>query len=340
MSRMSRCWFLYLVVALVLAIPAAYADEDPASYRLSIKPGFELEGKNYARFESPIHYLNSPVDNMLISADIVRAPGASVRAYARFHYAKEATWSRYQEFESEFHFADVRTIDAYQVLFVMFDLNQGRSTVRQYNVQGRKLGEELMKACMAPIQKYTPAAAWSKPATITRAGWNARPPKGNYAAQTPQKLIMHHSWQPDAAHYNGATTIRGIQNYHMDDPKTGWADIGYHFLIGTDGVIYEGRPVNAVGAHCPPNTNMVGICVIGDYDPGRDKLNPKIEASIVNLMSWLSATYKIDPRTAYYGHRNFSSKSCPGDTVYNNMDKYREQVLKNIGEIKQADSQH
>ena len=41
--------------------------------------------------------------------------------------------------------------------------------------------------------------------------------------------------------------VRGTQNYHMD--SLGWSDIGYNYLIGDDGRIYEGRGPWRQGAH-------------------------------------------------------------------------------------------
>ena len=32
--------------------------------------------------------------------------------------------------------------------------------------------------------------------------------------------------------------VKSYQNYHMD--SNGWADIGYNFIVGEDGNIYEG----------------------------------------------------------------------------------------------------
>lgn len=46
----------------------------------------------------------------------------------------------------------------------------------------------------------------------------------------------------------------------------GWADIGYNFLVGEDGNVYEGRGWSLVGAHCVGyNSKSIGISVIGDY---------------------------------------------------------------------------
>lgn len=38
-----------------------------------------------------------------------------------------------------------------------------------------------------------------------------------------------------------------LKNYHMDNED--YWDIGYNFLIGGDGSVYEGRGWDTVGAH-------------------------------------------------------------------------------------------
>lgn len=46
----------------------------------------------------------------------------------------------------------------------------------------------------------------------------------------------------------------------------GWADIGYNFLIGEDGIAYEGRGWGIRGAHSPDyNAKSIGICIIGNF---------------------------------------------------------------------------
>lgn len=331
-SRVFCCCLLTL--GMMLAVGAVRADEDIPTYKVAVTPGFQLAGQVFGRFETPAYALEPALDNLLISVDIKRAAKAVVSSYARFRDAKTGRWTRYEQFETEFHYAGVQPVSGYQLLFVILDLGKGRSVVERFTAQGRTLGEEAMEAILKQPLPFTPARAWPQPPIVSRAEWKARPPKGEYKYHTPQKIVVHHTWKPTASQYTGAATIRGIQNYHMDDPNTGWADIGYHFLIGPDGVIYAGRPEKAVGAHCPPNVNMVGVNVIGDYDPGQDQVTPAIDKSLVEVLSWLCSTYKIDPRTQIYGHRNFSSKSCPGDGVYDKLPAYREEILKNIGEKK------
>ena len=46
----------------------------------------------------------------------------------------------------------------------------------------------------------------------------------------------------------------------------GWDDIGYNFLVGEDGNVYEGRGWAHVGAHTKHyNKISLGASVIGDY---------------------------------------------------------------------------
>lgn len=54
------------------------------------------------------------------------------------------------------------------------------------------------------------------------------------------------------------------QNYHMNQKK--WNDIGYNFLVGEDGNVYEGRGWGQHGAHSVSyNSKSIGICLIGNF---------------------------------------------------------------------------
>lgn len=332
--RWGRCLLCTLVVALafgVIGTGPAVADEDPAEYCVVIEPGFATNGESYARFETPEYLLEQPLDSLLLTTDLETSPTATVRSYVRLRWAGSGTWSREVEFTGEFHYANPKRISGYQVLFVIRDDAKGQTVVKKLHVQGRQVGGDLLEKMLIKPAPFKAAKAWPKPAIVSRAEWGARPPKNTYTQHQVLRLVLHHTWKPTQQQYNGAATIKGIQNYHMDGAETGWSDIGYHFLIGPDGVIYQGRPETVVGAHVQPNTNAVGICVIGDYDPGQDSNNEKIERSLIDLLSWLSSKYGVDPKAQYYGHRDFSSKSCPGDGIYLRLPYYRSKVLENIG---------
>jgi hypothetical protein len=107
---------------------------------------------------------------------------------------------------------------------------------------------------------------------IARAGWGARAPKS-----TPTRVAIG-SRSATCVHHDGPNPItvrsfaeacalvRRDQNFHMDG--NGWADIGYNYLVinapgaDVDGMIFEGRGRDVVGAHCANhNTGWIGIQV-------------------------------------------------------------------------------
>lgn len=159
-----------------------------------------------------------------------------------------------------------------------------------------------------------------RPEIVSRVDWGAFPPKGSYSSHSPNHMVVHHSSLPTQGQYQGKATIRGIQRYHQE--KRGWIDIGYHFLIGPEGVIYQGRPETVSGAHVIPNHGKVGICVIGNYQ-GEDELTPQTREALIKLLAWLGSTYGIDPGTHLQGHRDWMSTDCPGDQLYQQLPEIR-----------------
>jgi hypothetical protein len=165
-----------------------------------------------------------------------------------------------------------------------------------------------------------------RPQLTTRAGWGARAASDGYTDQSPTRLIVHHSSSPTQTSYQGTATIRGIQNYHMDNRH--WLDIGYHFLIGPDGVIYEGRPETAVGAHCIPNPDKLGICVIGNFHPPSDEVPTAIQRTqLVQLLAHLAGKHAIAP-SGIQGHREYMSTDCPGQKLFDALPEIRVEVQK------------
>ncbi|KAL2763056.1 peptidoglycan recognition protein 1 precursor, partial [Daubentonia madagascariensis] len=58
---------------------------------------------------------------------------------------------------------------------------------------------------------------------------------------------------------------RNVQSYHIRTLE--WCDVGYNFLIGEDGLVYEGRGWNIKGDHSGPTWNpmSIGITFMGNY---------------------------------------------------------------------------
>lgn len=143
-------------------------------------------------------------------------------------------------------------------------------------------------------------------------------------------FVIHHTGENEnperEQELTGTEHVRAIYQWHT--AHNGWGDVGYHYLIDKEGVIYEGRAggKGVVGAHtyCA-NTGTIGIALLGNFeyeDPTEEQLR-----SARWLLASLSEEYDIDPRgrTLFHGklvptivsHRDVSlnKTACAGDSV-------------------------
>lgn len=123
---------------------------------------------------------------------------------------------------------------------------------------------------------------------------------------------------------------RHVQREHMFG--NGWWDIGYHFIIGPAGTIYEGRNIGVRGSHVKgANTGKLGVLFLGDFEPGLGTIdlkvirilipdptgddpgptNPQVDSAL-SLIRWLDQEYGID---AVVGHSYLNSTECPGQNL-------------------------
>lgn len=175
-----------------------------------------------------------------------------------------------------------------------------------------------------------------------------------------QQLFVHHT---AGSNYdtNGPATMRAIYWYHT--VRRGWCDLGYNFVIGWDGTIYEGRWARpyaswemhtsetrrgaaVAGAHVSGfNSGSVGISVMGNFtevDPP-----PPVRQSLAELLAWESDRHDLDPmgRHVYRnpetgmsrrlpfiaGHRDAGQTSCPGDRLYRLLPDVRRDTATTMG---------
>lgn len=162
---------------------------------------------------------------------------------------------------------------------------------------------------------------------IRRDKWGANPPTKDYIKHYPKMFTLHHTAgkmpeNPEEAY----SEILFIQDYHQN--ARGWIDIGYHFLIDPFGDIFEGRPVDAVGAHVKGhNTDNVGISIMGNHHPPiSDIPTVKTFESFANLGRYLKENYEIKV-SSFFAHRELGATVCPGDNLYSRMDALRESVF-------------
>ena len=156
---------------------------------------------------------------------------------------------------------------------------------------------------------------------ITKAQW------GGAAATSKTSLanglsyaVIHHT--AGAYCSTKAACIQQMQNIQSYHQKTlGWADIGYNFLIGGDGNVYEGRGWNTMGAHATNwNSKSIGISFMGNYN--NDKPTAAQITAAKGLLSDAVARGQIKSGYILYGHRQVGSTECPGTNLYNEIKKW------------------
>ena len=160
----------------------------------------------------------------------------------------------------------------------------------------------------------------SVPSIVERASWSARRRKDKGRKLHPRAIIVHHTATKSSS-YGGAVTVREIQDMHMVNQH--WSDIGYHFLIGPDGVIYRGRKESEVGAHAPPNGGRLGISMIGNFE--FDELTARAKVSLTSLLTHLCGKYGIAV-AAIKGHGQVGQTLCPGRDVRTKLDGLKGEV--------------
>jgi hypothetical protein len=194
--------------------------------------------------------------------------------------------------------------------------------------------EESPPLAVVPIQPSLRTPALPAPRLVRRSEWGARP----FNCGTPDAqpfytyLTLHHTAGIKAANLEeGKRVVKDIQTFHIDG--RGWCDIGYQFLMDSQGNLYQGRPFMneavplaqvpqlVIGAHVANgNTGNVGLSVLGCYHPPegtscRDVASAALVDSIQAAFAYLADAYNVKADNLR-GHRDFNSTSCPGDNNY------------------------
>lgn len=149
------------------------------------------------------------------------------------------------------------------------------------------------------------------------------------------------------------TLIRGIYYYHT--MVRGWGDIGYNYLIGQRGQIYEGRAGGDynVAAHAMwNNKSSVGVSFMGNFMA--DSVVAEQEESLKTIVEYLSKKYGIDIHKTSIGHKECQKStciiedfntpnlaghkevgftSCPGDNLFLLVQNLRQTEVASIGRI-------
>ncbi|XP_066995625.2 peptidoglycan-recognition protein 2 [Anabrus simplex] len=169
--------------------------------------------------------------------------------------------------------------------------------------------------CLALLSSGLQADGANCPNIISRAGWGARSAKSvDYMIIPVQYAIIQHTDTPICTSMRECVErVASIQAYHMN--TLGWDDIGFSFLVGGDGNVYEGRGWHKVGAHTKGfNKKGLGIVLIGNFN---DALPPRAQLEAVKkLMECGVELGELSEDFKLLGHRQLVATQSPGVALY------------------------
>lgn len=135
----------------------------------------------------------------------------------------------------------------------------------------------------APVEIIKPAYVWR--------GEPSKRSMTNY-------IILHHA----------AVTAATPESIHAYHKSLGWCGIGYNFYVRKDGKVYEGRPIDCIGAHTVNyNNKSVGICFEGNFEIEQMGA-AQLEAG-KKLVKYVRSFY---PSAVLKKHKDLDATACPG----------------------------
>lgn len=236
-------------------------------------------------------------------------------------------------------------------------------TLPQFNTEARLIIPQkasltlfFLHAGSADIKRSVPRN--NMPVTVPQSVWRAglNPPKPGPVSTPTEHTIVHHS----AGNTNETDYVKVVRSYYLLHTEVnGWDDIGYNYLIASDGTIFAGRDPQGVsgvrqdnvrGAHfCGKNNLTMGVCLIGDYTNAQPPF-PAVN-SLCRLLAWKLEQDGLNPFGAnrhpdnngdllgtIAGHRDGCSTECPGNLVYAQADAIRECVALRLSGLDALDA--
>ncbi|XP_014204912.1 peptidoglycan-recognition protein LE-like isoform X2 [Copidosoma floridanum] len=152
---------------------------------------------------------------------------------------------------------------------------------------------------------------------VSRVEWVAQPP---VKPPAPLKvhpavyvIISHTATIPCFTQAQCVLNVRYAQTFHIE--SKGWNDISYNFLVGGDGLVYEGRGWGIEGAHTfNYNIKSIGISFIGTFNSEKPT-NAQVHAA-KKLIELGVEKGEISPDYKLLGHRQCIKTESPGQVLY------------------------
>ncbi|MCL7453429.1 MAG: N-acetylmuramoyl-L-alanine amidase, partial [Anaerolineae bacterium] len=117
------------------------------------------------------------------------------------------------------------------------------------------------------------------------------------------RIVVHHSAAP------AQVGPEAIAKYHIT--KLDWPGIGYHFVVGEDGTLYQTNTLETVSYHAvQANATGLGICFLGNF---MKTVPPAAQMRAgAHLIAWLMQELELSIEVVQ-GHKEVLSTACPGE---------------------------
>ncbi|KOC60447.1 Peptidoglycan-recognition protein SA, partial [Habropoda laboriosa] len=163
------------------------------------------------------------------------------------------------------------------------------------------------------------------PKIIKRSQWTITGAKSvNYLIVPLPYVVIHHTVTATCATRTTCISIaESIRSYHMD--TNGWHDIGYSFLIGGDGNVYEGCGWEREGAPAYGyNKKSVGIAFIGNFQ--EQAASDKMLDAAHKLILCGKSQGILRENVRVIGAKQVGNTASPGFELYSQIQDWPEWV--------------
>jgi len=253
-----------------------------------------------------------PVAQAPVSAPVVRGQWYEIAIGDTFHSISRRSGISIDALMAGNRGIDIRDLRIGQKVWLP---EATETTVRQLVATRAKPGDAI------DTDDALPGVAGEGYVLVPRSAWTREAVGANHNLMNGvERLTVHHTGEyAGMAELPELEVLRRIERYHRNERK--WCAIGYHYIVGKDGRIYEGRPVRYQGAHVRSNNqNNIGISVAGDF-MRRQPTQRQLQA-LAAFLGEGSRKYKV-PRSRIFGHRDLNASLCPGDALYAWLKTYK-----------------
>uniref|UniRef100_T1JM29 Peptidoglycan recognition protein family domain-containing protein n=1 Tax=Strigamia maritima TaxID=126957 RepID=T1JM29_STRMM len=152
---------------------------------------------------------------------------------------------------------------------------------------------------------------------IPREEWGAVAPRKDDIKSSAGRVFVHHTNTRECITDDECmSSVKEFEAFHRE--ILGDEDLDVHFLIGGNGLIYEGLGWDAQGLHTPEFPNDFGVAFIGTFNDS--PANELMMNAFEDLIECGIENGKIDVFHSLYGHKDARcSTMCPGAHLYNQL---------------------